>query len=212
MKGEDLPKCSPNIKYMSNNNSYNKSEEKHTIVDEMLDWGESFVFSLFIMLLIMIFAFKQIEVSGESMESTLSNGDRLLISNLFGSPEQGDVVVVNSKGLGKTVVKRVIATAGQTVIIDYDNDTVTVDDEIIKEDYLNAGSKNMKLSVLFGSEYMVSKNCYKYIVPDNCIFVLGDNRNNSTDSRFSSVGFVNLDDVMGTALFRIFPFGEMCKL
>lgn len=197
---------------MSKNNRYNKSEESHTIVDEMLDWGESFVFSLFIMLLIMIFAFKQIEVSGNSMEATLSDGDRLLISNLFGSPKQGDVVVVNCMGLDKTIVKRVIATAGQTVVINYDNDTISVDDKVIKEDYLSASSKNMKISVLFDPEYMIDKNCYKYVVPENCIFVLGDNRNNSTDSRFSSVGFVNLDDVMGTALFRIYPFDKMSKL
>lgn len=189
----------------------NKKESK--LVDELLDWAESFVFSLFIMLLIMMFAFKLVEVEGDSMEGTLSNSDRILVSNLFGAPKQGDIVVVNSKGLNKTIVKRCIAVEGQVVEIDYNADTIKVDGKVIEEDYLSTFAKDMRNLMLFDTKYFdASASVYRYTVPDNCIFVLGDNRNNSTDSRFSSVAFVSIDDVLGKALVRIYPFNKFGKV
>ncbi len=190
-----------------------ETKKDSKLIDELLDWAESFVFALFIMLLIMMFAFKLVEVEGDSMEGTLSNSDRILVSNLFGSPKPGDIVVVNCRGLDKTIVKRCIAIEGQVVEIDYNADTVKVDGKVIEEDYLSISAKDMRNLMLFDTKYFdVDNGVYRYTVPENCIFVLGDNRNNSTDSRFESVGFVNLDDVIGKAIIRVFPFSKFGKI
>lgn len=194
-------------------NPYRRDISKRDVIDELLDWGDSFAIALFVMLLIMIFAFRQVEVSGSSMQTTLYDKDRILISNLFGSPKQGDIVVVNSESLGKTVVKRVIALEGQTVEIDYENDTVTVDGKKLDESYLGVTSMDMVNFSFYDKKYWDAKDeVYRYEVPKDTMFVLGDNRNNSTDSRSGSVGFVPVEQVLGKAVVRIFPFTQITTL
>lgn len=195
------------------NNNINKNNERRDIGDEILDWFESFIFSMFVILLIFTFLLRLVEVEGTSMLPTLENGDRLVISHLFYKPKQGDVVVLNSEGLNKTIVKRVIATERQTVVIDYEANTVEVNGELIDEPFLSGDSIDMEDSSKFSSKYLNSETGkYVYRVPNGCIFVLGDNRNMSSDSRVSSVGFVKVSDVLGKAVFRLFPFGSIGRI
>lgn len=174
-------------------------------LDDILDWCDSFVFSLFIIILVFMFVFRLVLVDGRSMYPTLSNQDRIVITHIFGSPKQGDIIVLNSDVLGKTIIKRVIGVAGQTVEIDYKNDTVTVDGKKLDESYLQGSALDMRELNNFDQRYYDPQSgTYKYTVPEGYVFVLGDNRNDSTDGR--AIGFVPLDCILGKAVLRIFPF------
>ena len=133
------------------------------------------------------------------MLPTLVDKDRLIVSYLFYTPKNGDIVIVNNDNpaLEKVIVKRVIATEGQTVDIDFDNGEVKVDGKVLQEDYIN----NLTLLDEGGHSYPVT-------VPENCVFVMGDNRQNSLDSRDSRVGFVPEDEILGKVSLRIFPFSR----
>lgn len=116
-------------------------------------------------------------------------------------------MVVNSYVLNKTIIKRVIGIAGDKVKIDYNVNKVYVNgkeisNEHIKETMINKG--------MFDSTYQTSEGVYEYDVPKGHIFVMGDNRNNSTDSR--TIGFIDNKDVLGHAIFRLYPFKKMGKV
>ncbi len=183
------------------NEDYNKFKEKKSVGNEILEWLESIAISIFIVILVFTFVFRIVIVDGSSMFPTLEDGQRLVISHLFYTPKQGDIVVVNSKGLNKTIIKRVIATEGQTVDINFDKHTVTVDGKTLDEPYINEPTIRND-----------GGNTYPLVVPENTIFVMGDNRNNSTDSRNSLVGFIPIDDVLGKAVFRIYPFDRFGRI
>lgn len=177
------------------------------LLDNVLDWLEVIVGSAFAVILIFTFLFRVVIVDGNSMNCTLYNNDVILVSSILSQPQKGDIVVVNSDYLDKTIVKRVIATAGQTVEIDYKNNKVSVDGEIISEyDYIK--EKIMQDNDKFDSKYFDKENeKYIYKVPENSIFIMGDNRNHSTDSR--TFGCVSADDVLGKVFFRVSsPYGK----
>lgn len=177
------------------------------VKDEVFEWIESFVFAMFVVILIFTFLFRIVLVQGQSMCNTLQNGDRLIISHINYTPSKGDIVVINSSKLNKTIIKRVIGTAGDTVRVNYDNNTVTVNGKVISNENIKEPMYN---TGYFSDEYLVESNVYEYNVPDGSIFVMGDNRNNSTDGR--SIGFVSTDDVLGKAIFRLFPFNSIGKV
>ena len=139
-------------------------------------------------------------VDGASMDNTLKDGELLIISDLFYQPQQGDIVVLNKKTADlpgwngkKAIVKRVIALGGQTVDIDFSTGSVYVDGALLKEDYIN------ELTFLEeGTEFPLT-------VPENSVFVMGDNRNHSSDSRDSRLGTVDERYVIGKAVFLAFP-------
>lgn len=165
---------------------------------DTMEWVEAISISIMLVLLVFTFIIRQVVVEGESMAPTLETGDRLIISHLFYTPKQGDIIVINCEGeekLNKTIVKRVIALEGQTVDIDFDTGTVTVDGVELEEDYV----KEITTRNDGNFEYPVT-------VPEGCIFVLGDNRNHSTDSRSSMVGFLDENAVLGKVILRIYPF------
>lgn len=179
-------------------------KRKFNIVQEMFDWAESLVTSLVIIVLLFAFAFRLIGVSGDSMKPTLHNMDYLIVSNLFYTPEPGDIVVLTKEGFlvnevtGKSdsFVKRIIATEGQTVDIDFALGAVYVDG-VLQDDSYTYTKTTRKGDLQFPCT-----------VPEGHIFVLGDNRNGSTDSRNAEVGMVDERYIVGRVLFRILPLTD----
>lgn len=174
------------------------AEEKVDLSREMFDWAESLVTALIILTILFAFFVRLVGVAGESMENTLHNNEFLIVSDLFYEPEAGDIVVMTKKTfMEDSFVKRIIATEGQTVDIDYDKGVVYVDGTELLEPYtktLTTRRGDVKFPVT---------------VPEGHIFVLGDNRNGSTDSRVSTCGMVDERMILGRVLFRIFPLNKI---
>lgn len=182
--------------------------EKNRLTDQILDWLEVVVGSIFAVVLVFTFLFRIVVVDGNSMNCTLYNSDIILLTHIMYEPKNGDIVVLNSEYLNEIIVKRVIATQGQTVEIDYENNTVSVDGKVLSEyDYIK--EKIMFDSEKYNSEFYDEKTkTYKYTVPENSIFVMGDNRNHSTDSR--TFGCVDVNTVVGKVFFRLAsPYGSI---
>ena len=182
--------------------------KKGSAISSVFEWVDSVVLALVIVMLLFTLFINKVEVKGTSMESTLSEGDQLIITDFNYKPKQGDIIIISRNYLNTEVsaaesktpiVKRVIATEGQTVEIK--DGKVYVNDKEIEEPYLD------KALVANGTE---NKGFYdKEIVPEDCVFVLGDNRGVSHDSRSSDIRFVNERYVLGKVLFRIFPFDSI---
>ena len=181
----------------------------------LFDALEMFAWSLAILLLLFTFALRLCRVDGASMENTLYDGENLLLYSLFYQPEQDDIIVFHltgeSKNLEKMLVKRVIATGGQTVQIDFKNNTITVDGILYKDEH--AVLKNN--SDVIVNQYLYFRPDWKYenatdtmtvTVPEGQLFVLGDNRNFSRDSRDSGIMFVDERCVLGKVIVRVAPF------
>ena len=158
-------------------------------------------------ILIFTFFFRIVLVQGPSMRETLQDQDRLIITHINYTPQKGDIVVINSEKLGKTIIKRVIGTGGDKVVVDYNNNTVTVNGKVISNDNIREAMYNTNL---FDEKYEVEENVFEYDVPEGKLFVMGDNRNNSTDSR--RIGFIDPSDVLGKAVLRLYPFDSFGKV
>lgn len=147
-------------------------------------------------------------VRGDSMYDTLEDGERLIISNFFYKPKTGDIIVFQQSGMyfDEPLVKRVIATEGQTLKIDFNAWLVWVDGALLNENYVtHEKGKRMKID---GYETMYAdlmNENGEITIPDGYVFVMGDNRNHSSDSRFSGVGLVRVEDIMGRVILRLFP-------
>ena len=160
------------------------------------EWVQALVCSVLAVVVIFTFAIRLIGVDGHSMVPTLQDGDRLLVLTApwCGDYQYGDVVVLRKQSfLAEPIVKRVIATEGQTVDIDFSAGVVYVDGEALDEPYINEPTY-----VEEGTEFPLT-------VPEGSVFVLGDNRNHSSDSRDSSLGTVDTRYVIGKAVFLLFP-------
>ena len=179
-------------------NDVDENKKNGTPYEEFLEWVETIIFAFFAVILIFTFLLRQANVDGGSMLPTLEDGERVIVHHLFYEPEKGDIVVVDSEGLGKLIVKRIIASGGDTVDIDFESGEVRVNGEVLQEDYINALTQLDE----GGHQYPVT-------VPEGCYFVLGDNRMNSRDSRDAAVGFIPEDDIMGKVVFRLWPFSKI---
>ena len=176
------------------------SEEKEAfdIRRSLFDWAESLVTALLVIVILFSFFVRSIGVRGESMLDTLHEGDFLIVSDLFYDPKPGDVIIVTKKTfMQDSIVKRVIATGGQTIEVDYRTNEVRVDGVVRDEPYVR--------------ESMIEKGdmTYPLTVPEGCVFVMGDNRNHSTDSRFSSLGIVDERYIVGHVLLRVWPLRDI---
>ncbi len=163
---------------------------------DLYEWVQALVCSVLAVVVLFTFVVRLIGVDGHSMVPTLQDGDRLLVLNsmLYDDYRYGDIVVLRKDTfLEEPIVKRVIATEGQTVDIDFDMGAVYVDGTLLKEAYIN------ELTFLEeGTEFPLT-------VPEGSVFVMGDNRNHSSDSRDSRLGTVDTRYVIGKAVFLAFP-------
>ena len=185
------------------------------ITEGLFDVLEMFAWSVFAVLILFTFALRLCRVDGRSMENTLYNGQNLLLSSFAYTPEQNDIIVFHltdeAHNMEKTLVKRVIATGGQTVVINFNNGVITVDGKEYAD--ANAVLKNRETDVITGIYNLEPEHHYDPVsrifsatVPKDCVFVMGDNRNNSKDSRDTDVGFVDQRCILGKAVLRISPF------
>ena len=182
---------------MAKHDAGKPQEKKLTWKESILLYLHDAVYLLITVLLIFLLVFRIIIVSGDSMKMTLVDGDYLLLLNnlFYREPKQGDIVVISKKSYdnGSPIVKRVIATEGQTVDIDFETGLVYVDGEALLENYINSLTFNNQ-----GTEFPL-------IVGENCIFALGDNRGVSRDSRDPVIGQIDKREVLGKAMFLFFP-------
>lgn len=168
---------------------------------EALDWLQCIVSALVAAILIFTFIARTITVVGSSMVPTLEEGNLLIVSRLFYEPKYGDIVVLRKASfMSDPIVKRVIATEGQTVDIDFQAGVVYVDGVALDEPYTNAPT-------------LEPENFTEPVtVPKGHVFVMGDNRNRSTDSRSASVGCVDNRYIIGRALLRIAPLNKFGRV
>lgn len=172
-------------------------EKTPSAASETYDWIQCLVSALLICVLVFAFFVRIIGIKGSSMVPTFENRDSVIISNLFFTPQYGDVVVLRKDTFQKEpIIKRVIATEGQTIDIDFTAGIVYVDGKALDEPYVNSPTNNQ---LDFTG---------KVTVPENCVFVMGDNRNDSTDSRSSLISCVDKRYIMGKVLLRILPLNK----
>ena len=182
------------------------AKEESGLKVNLFYWLQALVVALVALTVVFTFFGRIVVVVGQSMEPTLSNGELLIIQSVGYEPQQGDIVVLNkytSSVLdGDAIVKRCIATEGQTVEIDYVTGTVTVDGVVLDEPYIKEA---MRDPGLVNSNMTITS----VTVPEGSIFVLGDNRNNSTDSRHVQVGTIDERYVLGKAVLVLFPLDRI---
>ena len=182
------------IKRQTETGPVSRAEAKRPPGAEVYDWFQCIVTALLLCVLVFVFLFRVVGVLGSSMVPTLHEGDKIITSNLFYTPEYGDIVVLRKDSFDDDpIVKRVIATEGQTVDIDFDAGIVYVDGVALEENYI---AEPTQRALDFSGPVTV---------PEGCVFVMGDNRNGSTDSRDDRIGCVDTRYIMGKVLFRILP-------
>lgn len=176
-------------------------EKKRARQLSFLEWCEALILGWIIVAVIFSFLFRVILVSGSSMVPTLHDGDRLLVQAVNYTPQRGDVIIVDGYiDYGKPLVKRIIAMEGDTVDIDFATGDVSVNGEILDEPYI------AELTTTPGDVI------FPITLGKDQVFVMGDNRNHSSDSRTSSIGCLDRRVILGKAIFRMTPFDKMGRI
>ena len=165
---------------------------------EVYEWIQCLVFALIFCVVLFVFFFRLVDVVGDSMNPTLENADKMVVSDLFYKPKQGDIIIFRKDEYKpEALVKRVIATEGQTVEIDFNRGRVYVDGKLLDEPYIAEPTRNQ---IDFTGVQ---------VVPEGCVFVMGDNRNESADSRDSRIGMVDERLIIGKVLLTVFPLDHI---
>lgn len=178
--------------------NYKITPNKNRLAVNIFDFFKPIIFVFALVSIVFTFIIRDANVVGNSMTETLHNGDKVLITSMMYTPASGDIVAINTENLKqKRIIKRVIATEGQMLTINYESGEVSVDGIIIDEPYVSSQmkkAKNTKMSI---------------VIPQGSIFVMGDNRYISLDSRDEKVGLISVDDVIGKAQLVFFPFDRI---
>ena len=188
-------------------NHNQKGEPKKSFIFSIFEWLDVVVASVVVVVILFTFVFRIVKIDGDSMNNTLIDGERVIITDMFYTPKRGDVVVIsrnteNSSVVGsykEPIIKRVIATEGDIVDIDFLSGIVYVNNVALNEPYIKEPT------------YRMGDVKFPLVVKENCIFVLGDNRNDSKDSRSSEIGEdgqVDVKYVLGHAILRVFPLNK----
>lgn len=206
-----------------------ENNKKSSFLSDAAEVLETVLVSVFVVIMLFAYIIRPVTVDGKSMNNTLQDGDRLLMSDFLFHPSYGDIVIVNNEhsylldennavveGSGlpdeKRLIKRVIATGGQTVDIDFNSGVVSVDGKELDE---SAYAYDYVMDVNTNNATTVDEGAFTYPVkvPEGYCFVMGDNRKNSTDSRSFYVGFIPEDAILGKAVWRISGsgFGSIYK-
>ncbi len=184
-------------------------EKKNSPQQEPQNWKQTLfrdfrdvLYILVGFLVVYLLLFRVVIVDGDSMNQTLVDGDRILVVSrtLYHHPRQGDIVVASKDSFrdGECIVKRVIATEGQTVDIDFENRTVYVDGKALEESYVFFHENDHRPMIQEGLTFPIE-------VEKGCVFVMGDNRNDSKDSRSLEIGLIDIREILGKAIFLVFP-------
>lgn len=179
-----------------------ENPQRGKAVRTVLEWMEELIIAVVVIAVVFTFVCRVITVTGTSMVPNFHEGDRVLVVNDITGVEQGDVVVIVNV-LKDPIIKRVIATEGQTVDFDYDAGVVFVDGEPVDETQF--GLENGITGEPFSSFALLE---FPQTVPEGCVFVLGDNRAVSEDSRYQDVGMIDKRNILGKAVLHLFPFQE----
>ncbi len=174
-------------------------EEATSIISIIFEWANAIIIGLIFVVFLMTFVFRQVTVDGTSMTDTLQDGDRLIISNFMYKPQYGDIVVIShGEKYNEPIIKRVIATEGQSLSINYETGAVSVDGVILDEDYIKGMTVELKRPIEIPEK-----------IPEGYVFVMGDNRQGSLDSRSTDIGLIPVENIIGKAEFRYYPFDAM---
>ena len=169
---------------------------KNALSLSVYDWVNSIIIAIVAVVILLTFCFRLINVDGTSMEPTLINTDKVIVTNLFYTPKNGDIVVIShGNHYNKPLVKRIIATEGQTLKIDFNNSQVFVDGKLIEEPYVKGLTNTHDIEI-------------PAVIPEGKVFVMGDNRAVSMDSRHADVGLIDVDSIIGKAQFVVVPHSK----
>lgn len=189
-----------------------EAKQNGSVTGEIFEWLDVLATAIITVVIIFSLIFRVATISGESMTNTLQDKDKVIITNLAYTPKKGDIVVISRNADNSVegvttgqvpIIKRVIAVAGQTVDIDFERGVVSVDGVELDEPYTRTPTNRM------------GDVKFPVYVPDGYVFVLGDNRNDSLDSRYMQIGdggLVDIRYILGHAVLRVFPFSSFGRL
>lgn len=176
---------------------------KKGFVSGLFGWIHCLVVCVVLIVVLLVFFFRPVTVVGDSMGDTLAENDTIILTNFLYTPKQGDIVVINSdiseenEGESTALIARVIAVGGQSIEIEEDKNRVLVNGKIIDEPYLKGETST-------GIQWDVPST-----IPDGYVFVMGDNRETSVDSRYEAVGLIHENDIIGKVQFLVYPFDRL---
>ncbi len=168
------------------------------IISELYEWIDTLGTALVWMIIVFTFFVRTSQVVGSSMYPTLEEGDMIMVSRTMYTPTKGDIVVITKPNfLGETLIKRIVATEGQEVDIDFEQGIVYVDGVMQTESFINEPTHDS------------GDVSFPMTVPQGEVFVMGDNRNASLDSRSTSIGTIDENYILGEAMLRVYPFDSI---